>query len=431
MTIAKETQDNQKKQEKPRNYWWILLLAFGILGAGLIAFQVINRRNQIPDLSKVTEVVRPGSIAVRIRASGSVVPVQSVNISPKVAGKVTELLVEQGDKVSQGQIVAKMDNSNLLPQVAQSKASIAAAIANLERLKNGTRVEEINAAKARVSQAQSRIELSQKRRNRNQDLLKQGAISRDRFDELTSSFTGDLANLNEQKRSLERLQNGNRIEDIDQAKAQVELEKARLQSIQVQIDDTLVRSPFNGIITQKFTNIGSFVTPTTSASATSSATSTSIVAVASGLEVLAKVPEVDISQIAIAQTVEITADAYPDRTFTGKVRLISPEAVLEQNVTSFQVRISLTSGLDILRSGMNVNVEFIGKEIADALVVPTVAIVTQNGKPGVLVPDAKGKPQFKPVTLGTSVETKTQILKGVVSGDRIFVKQPEKAAPQP
>ncbi|MDX1978076.1 MAG: HlyD family efflux transporter periplasmic adaptor subunit [Pseudanabaenaceae cyanobacterium bins.68] len=409
----------------PNNNWWLWLLPVVLVGAGIFGFQVFRRRDPPVDLSQSTIVVSPQAIAIKIRASGTVVPILSVNLSPKIAGKLKELLVEQGDRVKQAQIVAKMDDSSLLPQIEQAQASIAIAQANLERLENGTRTEEIAAAKARVLAAQSRLELSQKRRQRNQSLLAQGAISRDRFDEIEASFRSDQANLQEQKRNLERLANGTRLEEIAQARAQLALEKARKQGIEVQLQDTIVRSPFDGIVTQKFTNVGSFVTPTTSASANSSATSTSIVAVAKGLEILAKVPEVDIGQIAVGQVVEISADAFSDQTFMGKVRLIAPEAVIEQNVTSFQVRISLNTGINTLQSGMNVNVQFIGKQIAQAVVVPTVAIVSQDGKPGVFVADAQGKSEFKPVTLGTTLDTDTQILRGVNAGDRVFIKKPE------
>lgn len=111
-------------------------------------------------------------------------------------------------------------------------------------------------------------------------------------------------------------------------------------------------------MTQKYAEPGAFVTPTTSASTSASATSSSIVAVARGLEILAQVPEADIGRIKQGQQVEIVADAYPDRVFKGHVRLIAPEAVVEQGVTSFQVRVALDTGTDKLRSGLNVDLTF-------------------------------------------------------------------------
>ncbi|NJR66840.1 MAG: HlyD family efflux transporter periplasmic adaptor subunit, partial [Leptolyngbyaceae cyanobacterium CRU_2_3] len=164
--------------------------------------------------------------------------------------------------------------------------------------------------------------------------------------------------------------------------------------------------------------------PTTSASSTSSATSTSVVALANGLEVIAEVPEVDVSQIKLGQKVEISADAFPDQVFEGRVRLIAPEAVVEQNVTSFQVRVTVVTGKDKLRSGMNADAIFLGKQLENALVVPTVAIITNAGQTGVLVPDSKNKPRFQAVTIGITIGNQTQILEGLEPGELVFTDIP-------
>lgn len=193
----------------------------------------------------------------------------------------------------------------------------------------------------------------------------------------------------------------------------------------MRLQDTVIRAPFSGIVTQKYANIGAFVTPTTSASTSASATSSSIVAVAKGLEVLAQVPEVDIGRIQQGQQVEIVADAYPDQVFKGTVRLIAPEAVVEQGVTSFQVRVALDTGTEQLRSGLNVDLTFLGDRVSDALVLPTVAIVTEQGKNGVLVADEKNQPQFREVTIGAQIQDQTQILQGLQQGDRVFINPPK------
>jgi HlyD family secretion protein len=89
---------------------------------------------------------------------------------------------------------------------------------------------------------------------------------------------------------------------------------------------------------------------------------------------------VDVGQIKPGQSVEIVADAFPDKVFKGRVQRVAPEAVKEQNVTSFQVRVTLLTGQQELRSGMNVDLTFLGEQLSNALVVPTVAIVTQEGR---------------------------------------------------
>jgi HlyD family secretion protein len=233
------------------------------------------------------------------------------------------------------------------------------------------------------------------------------------------------AAVTEARAALVLAQEGSRPEEIAQRQAAVKAAQAQLAAARVRLADTVIRAPFAGIVTQKYANIGSFVTPTTSASTSASATSSSIVAVAQGVEVLAQVPEADIGRIKQGQQVEIVADAYPDQVFRGRVRLIAPEAVIEQGVTSFQVRVAIETGMDKLRSGLNVDLTFLGDRVNEALVLPTVSIVTENGKTGVLVPDANNKPQFREVKVGAQIQDQTQVLSGLQSGDRVFVDLPQ------
>ncbi len=412
----------------------LLLVTTTAVGVG-----VWQRTRPQETLANLTVPVAAEDLTLRITASGTIVPIQTVNLSPKTAGRLVELYVEQGDRVQQGQVIARMSNDDLQAQRLQAEANLKRAQANLAELRAGSRTEEIAQARAnlertqaQVKAAQSRLDLATERVDRNQNLFNDGAIARDRLDEVISEADSAHANLaqaqaqvREAQQRLAQLQNGTRSEQIAQGVAQVREAEGRLKAITVQLDDTIIRAPFAGIITQRYAEPGAFVTPTTSASSTASATSTSIVALANGLEVLAKVPEVDIGQIRLNQTVEIIADAYPDRVFQGRVRLIAPEAIVEQNVTSFQVRIVLDSGRDVLRSGMNVDITFLGDQVRDALVVPTVAIVTREGQTGVLVLDAKDKPKFVPVTIGPTIGNQTQILSGVQAGDRIFVDLPD------
>jgi HlyD family secretion protein len=425
------------KVQQP-NPWIIGLLAAGLLGTGAVSYSLVQQKAVAPDLTSITVPVKSEPLRVQIDASGTVQPIQTVNLSPKSAGILTELFVEQGDRVQQGQVVARMQNDDVQAQIVQAKARVAQAEAKLAQLKAGNRPQEIAQAEARVAQAESqvnesqaRLNLAQDKQRRNQTLVDEGAISSDRFDELSSEVNTaravaaqSRASLAEAQRSLELSRSGSRIEEVELAQAQLDEAIGNLQAAQVKQEDTLIRAPFSGTITQKFANEGAFVTPTTSASDATSATSTAIVALAQGLEILAEVPEVDIQQLQMGQPVEITADAYPDQKFQGRVQRIAPEAVVKQNVTSFQVRIALVTGQTKLLSGMNVDVTFLGKQMDSALVIPTVAIVTEEGKTGVLVPDSNNQPEFRPVTLGVAVGNQTQVLEGLQSGEKVFTDIP-------
>ena len=464
-----------KVKRLPR--WLGAFLAAGILAAGATTtYIVVNQASNKQDIASLTVPVDEKEVTIILNASGKVVPVQSVNISPRNPGTVTQLYVEQGDKVEVGQILARMDSADIQARILQARANLAQQKAKLDQQIAGSRPQEIAQARARLSQAQAqlaearsgnrpqeiaqaqaqvdaakaKVDLSNERVRRYRSLFNQGAVKKDELDQYVSDDKTAQANLLEaQKRvallksgsrpeeiarleaaveearaQLQLLENGSRPEEIAQAKAQVNAAQAQLKAEQVNLDNTIIRAPFPGVITQKFANIGAFVTPTTSASASASATSSSIVALARGLEILANVPEADISKIEVGQEVNIIADAYPDQVFKGKVRLIAPEAVNEQGVTLFQVRVAINTGRDQLRSGLNVNLTFLGDEV-NALWVPTVAIVTEKGQTGVLLPDKNNKANFSEVTIGSQVGNETQILEGLQKGDRIFISPPD------
>ena len=417
---------------------WLLGLGLaGLIVVSAAAF-VIGRRGPDYDLEALTVPVVADELTVRITASGSVEPVRTVNLSPKTSGTVRTLYVEQGDRVVQGQIIAQMDSAQIDAQIAQNQASVAEAQAQLDDALRGASLTDISqaeasvaAAEAQLNEAEARLNLAEADSDRSQQLFRQGAISRSELDRSISEVSSARASVNQaiarlqeaQQRLLDQ-QDGNTAETIAQAEARLARAQAQLQATQVQLDDTQVRAPFDGIVTQRFASEGAFVTPTATASEVTSATSTAIVAIASGLEVIAEVPEADLSRIQVGQQAEIQADAFPEETFKGVVKLVAPEAIERQNVTVFQVRVRLTNGIDRLRSNMNVTVAFIGDKLENALVVPTVSIITQGGQSGVLIPDEKGQAQFEPVTLGSQVGDRIQVLEGLDAGDRIFIDLP-------
>ncbi|MGI0483339.1 efflux RND transporter periplasmic adaptor subunit [Geminocystis sp. CENA526] len=467
------TVSNLEKQHNPLP--WI----FGIMGGGIIlvaiSSYVMMNRNNVPMVTNENTVpITQQTLSRTIRASGTVEPIQSVNISPKNAGKIVKLLVDQGAIVKQGQPIAVMDNQELYVQGIQAEArlrqsesslqeadiklqgdiqvytaQINQALARLEESKRRI-PSQVDQVRAQLGEAESRLKLAESQLKRNENLLKEGVISQNQFDELANQYIVAQANIQQLLRRLEELQTTEdpeiqRLEaaiaeikiameerqlsgkaEIERLKATIKASQADLEIAKIKYEETYITAPFDGIVTQRFATEGAFVTPTTSASATASATSSSIVALARGLEIVAKVPEIDLNQVQLGQPVKIIADAYPDQVFQGVVKSIAPEAIVEQNVTSFEVKIAIVSGQDQLLSKMNVEVNFLGDKLTNAIVVPTVAIVTQEGKTGVMIPDENNEPKFQPITIGTSVDDKTEVLSGVMPGDRVFIELPDK-----
>ncbi|CCH66285.1 HlyD family secretion protein [Richelia intracellularis HH01] len=436
--------------------------------------QIQSSRNNV---NESTIPVTTKNFVLRIIASGKVVPIKSVNVSPTNPGMVKQLMVEQGDYIRQGDIIAYMDSAYIKVQIAQAKANISKLQAQLDQLIAGSRPQDIAQAKARLTQAQALLDEA-KTGNRPQEiaqaqaqvdaakakvlmsgnqvsrygyLYEQGASSKQLLDQYISQDKVARANLRKAEKYLSLLQSGSRIEyiarrkasvmeakaalellesgprreEIAQSRASLEAAKSQLQAYFVDLENTIIRAPFNGVVMQKYANMGAFVTPTTSSSISASATSSSIVALASGLEILAQVPESDIGRVRRGQEVEIVSNVYPNEVFQGRVRLVAPEAIKENGVTLFQVKVSIITGKQKLISGLNLDLTLLGKQVDNALTVPTVAIVTEKGDIGVLVPDAENQPLFRSVTIGSQIEDQTHILSGLKGNDRIFINPPK------
>lgn len=344
--------------------------AAALLAGGVLVLQATRQNSR--DVSAYTVTAERGSLPGVVVASGEIEARRRVNVSPKRQGLLEELLVEEGDTVTKGQLLARMDPGDFRDRMDELKA--------LER------------------QAQADFEARRADFQRRERLFQREAISAADRDDFRARYLTSKASL---------------------AAAQ-----ERIQQRSVEGSELLIRAPFDGVITQRFAEPGAFVTPTTTASATAGATSSSIVELSQGLEVAAKVPESDIGRIRVGQTASVRVDAFPDQRFSAQVREIAPRAIKTDNVTSFVVELDLTDAAPDLRIGMTVDVDFQTGRTATSTLVPTVAIVTENGKPGVLLVGERSQPRFEPVELGSSSGSQTAILSDLEPGTEVFIDLP-------
>lgn len=356
---------------RSRRPLWIGLAALLALLAGLGIWQR-QRTIAAQNVAPYTVVARNGSLPGVVTASGELDARERVNVSPKRQGQLLELLVEEGERVERGQPIARMDAGDLRDRLEELRA---------------------NLLSAQAEQTRSRSELA-----RNIPLYRQGAIS-----------------LND----LQRFQ-----ADYEVKRMAVAAMRQRIQQREVEREELIVRAPFAGVISQRFAEPGAFVTPTTAASATAGASSSSIVELSQGLEVIAKVPESDLGRLRIGLPADVRVDSFPDRRFPARIRQIAPRAVKQNNVTSFEVKLDLLNPPPELRIGMTADIDFQTGTLPPRTLVPTVAVVTEKGKPGVLLVGEDRQPTFQPVELGVSSGKETEILKGLSSGTRVFIDLP-------
>ena len=200
--------------------------------------------------------------------------------------------------------------------------------------------------------------------------------------------------------------------------------QARLEQLKVEGKELSIRAPFSGIITARYAESGSFVSPTSQSSSTQSSIRNSVVELSQGLQVLAKVPESDIGRIQIGQEASVRVEAFPDERFKSLVNDIAPRAIKNNNVTSFEVKLFFINPPKKLRIGMTSDIEFKAGETGLKTLVPTVAIATEEGEPGLYIIGKDNQPLFRKVDLGSSSGSKTAILKGIKPGDIIFIDLP-------
>ena len=350
---------------------WLALAAAVALLAGLGLWQR-QRQSTARDLTPYTVLARSGSLPGVVSATGELDAVERVNVSPRRQGVIEQLFVDEGDAVRAGQVLARMDPGDL-----------------------GDREEELQ---ANVRSAEAELRRSASERSRNEPLFRQGAIS-----------------LND----LNRFRADEEVKQMALAAA-----RQRLDQRLVEQGELLVRAPFSGVISQRYADPGAFVTPTTTASATAGATSSSIVELSQGLEVLAKVPESDLGRLRPGMAASVRVDAFPDRRFAARIRQIAPRAVKTNNVTSFEVKLALVDPAPELRIGMTADIDFQTGRLEARTLVPTVAVVTEEGRPGVLLVGKDLQPRFQPVELGVSSGRDSQVIAGLQPGTRVFIDLP-------
>ncbi|MDQ0285108.1 HlyD family secretion protein [Desulfofundulus luciae] len=423
----------------------------------------------------ITETVKRGIITSTISASGIVEPVNTVSLSFKNAEVIKKIYVKVGDRVAAGQLLAEQDTANLEAQVSQASANLKGATAKLELLKKGARPEEIAQAEANVRMARASYDLAKSSLERYQQFYQEGYISQADLDKVISDYATAEAKLKQAEESLKLLRAGNRPEDIAVAAAQVEISRAQLQLARKDLAEAKLFSPIDGIVSQINGSEGQ------RAAANNNNTSGGgfITIISEALQVKAQVNEADIGRLKVGQRAEFTVNSFPNKTFTGRVSSISPQAYTESNVQLYDAVIQLDKNQQGLMAGMPANVNIIVDRHENTLTIPKGAVAYAvsylnkmrqggtlkressgwfgSGRPNsfqtvgsagsgrgggsgnaagtsgpakgneqgqqavVLVLDKSGKPAPRRVVLGLADLTSHEVLEGLDEGDRVVV----------
>ena len=407
------------------------------LGATKILAPQTTTEGNAPEVAEVGQPTAPAQTVTTVEvtdteidrtlnASGSVAAYERIPVMSQASGlQITDVLVERGDYVEQGQILARLNNRVLSAEKNEAQGAVNQAKARLAELQAGSRSEEIAQAESRVAnarsavaQAQSDLELVQKRVERNTSLQAEGAISRDRLDEILnqervalSDLAGANANLEEARQELAQLKAGSRPETIAQAEAELVQAQGRLEAIEAQLADTTINAPRAGIIASREAKVGQI---------TANSEMLFTIIQDGRLELQLQVPETSISNVQPGQKVVVTSNSNPDLQLTGKVRQIDP--AIDASSRQATVRVDLPADTN-LKPGMFLQAA-INTDTTRGQAVPIEALLPQSGNRAIaftIQPDNTVKAQT--VTMGEILpKQRVEVIEGLQPGDRIVLE---------
>lgn len=421
-----------------KNRRWLYI---GILLVLVIAISALTFLNREPEGTKVfTKEATTRNIQETVSASGKIFPQTEVKISSDVSGEIVQLMVEEGDSVTSGQLLAKID-----PDTYQSQVQRGVATVNSAKASQANSQSQIEAAKAQVAQIEAQLQNAREIYMRNKDLYEEGVVSE-------ADFQASLSSLRSLEANLASAQANQRSSEQTATAAgfNVRSSQATLEELRTSLRRTTIYAPVDGVVSMLNVEQGERVV------GTMQMTGTEMMRIANldAMEVRVEVSENDIPRVTVGDMVDVEVDAYTDRKFRGTVYQVASSsttaALAENNLTSDQVtnfevriRIEASSYADLIspvkpypfRPGMSASVEIYTRKESEVVAVPIQAVTTRELEDDDPRKDEPGRDDLLEVVFlveGDSVnmvEVQTglqddefiQIRKGLAAGDQIVI----------
>jgi len=398
---------NGKKKSRRLVY---ILGAFGIIILIVVGLVAATRGTTRIDASKLAKVER-GDLARNVVATGKIEPITKVEVKSKASGIVQHLMVDYGESVKKDQVLAELDKEEILAQVNQQRASLQAAEA-------AARAADADLQRAKVDAEGPDLPMLKRAYERAQKMAKDGVVSESALDDAQKNY--ELA---VNKQQLGRANVIAATSKVKQAEAQVAEARAQLEEKEKEYHNSTIVSPIDGVVLSRDVEVGSAVSSILVLG--SSATLVMTLGDIRSVYVKGKVDESDIGKVYIGQPARIKVESYKDRTFSGKVTKISPMGVEKDNVTTFEVRVSIDNSKGELKSQMTANAEILLEEHKGVLMVPEGALMyDKDRKASVQVPDPNGKEGRRKieVVVGISNGSKTELISGLKEGEQVILQ---------
>lgn len=361
---------------------------------------------------------------VVLNASGYIVAARKIEVASKVVGRVAWIGVDKGDRVKEGEILVRLEDDEYQAQLQQARGQLAALEARLQELLNGSRPEEVAAAKATMEEARAQLENARVTLERTRSLVREGVLSRQALDDAEARFQAQQARVAALERNYELVRIGPRTEQIEAARGQVEQARGAVRFYETQLANTVIRAPVSGTILERAVEKGEFVTTSFVGERGAKGYVVSL-ADLNDLEVELDINQNDFARLKPQHRAVVTTDAYPDRKYDGVIRQISPEA--NRQKATVQVKVKIVNPDELLRPEMNASVAFVQEPSASAamdrapLLVPASAV-----RAGAVFVVRDGRAVRLPVRLGARRGQNLTVESGLAAGETVIVNPPEK-----
>ncbi|MEZ5288805.1 MAG: efflux RND transporter periplasmic adaptor subunit [Vicinamibacterales bacterium] len=318
------------------------------------------------------EVVR-GDISAAMTVVGNLIGEQTVDVVPRTGGRLVTVNVQLGDRVRRGQLLAKIEDFEIIEQVKQAEASL-------------------EVAKATIRQREADLKVAELNFERSKNLFERQLLAKQALDDAESRYLAAQAQL-------------------DLARAQSTQTSARLDELQINLGNTRITSPVDGYVGRRNADPGAWVSQ--------NAPVVSVVDI-SRLRLVANVVEKDLRLVNAGDPATVEVDAYPGENFKGRIARVSP--VLDPATRTATMEVEIPNGDNRLKPGMYARVLLTIEERKGTTLAPKAAVVDYEGQRGIWIPDEDNKARFIPVKLGLENAERIEILQGVNPGNRIITE---------
>ncbi len=385
LRIEKTKAITRPRKRKRMIFWGVIILA--ALLSFLLYIQGIFTPPIQVQIATVSQVY-PSQTLIVLNASGYVVPQRKSALASKVTGRLIWLGVEEGNRVKQDQVIARLESQDVMAAKEQAEANVMAARYNIEL------------AKAELRDATLHLD-------RNKALLARGVVARAVYDSALSRYEKAIAS-------------------VEAAEANLKASLAALEVANINLEYTLIRAPFDGVVLTKNADVGDIVTPIGAAANAKSAVIT--IADMHSLQVEADVSESNLNKIKIGQPCEIQLDALPGERFRGVIHTIVPTA--DRTKATVMVKVRFIDKDARVLPEMSAKVSFLSRPPSSEEQKPRIAInqssvVNRKGEEKVFL-IREGRAFETPVRLGTKIGDMVEVLNGVHVGDQILLNPPER-----